>query len=66
MTEQETTPPQPAPEEYLKADVSPPETLEENSSADTEEEEIDLNQVFPEEDADLNELFPDKEMRTLL
>lgn len=33
-----------------------------------QEEEIDLNLLFPreEEDQDLNELFPEKELRTLL
>ena len=65
MTEPESTPPQPAPEESLKAEIPAPEGL----SADTPteaEEEIDLNHLFPGEETDLNELFPDKEMRTLL
>jgi hypothetical protein len=65
MTEQESTPPQPPPEETLKAEIPAPEGLDAETSTETEEE-IDLNQVFPEEDTDLNELFPDKEMRTLL
>ena len=63
MTEQESIPPQPSPEESLKAEIPAPEGLETPAEA---EEEIDLNQVFPEEDTDLNELFPDQEMRTLL
>ncbi len=65
MTEQEPTPPQPAPEESLKADTPAPESPETASSAEAEEE-IDLNHLFPEEGTDLNELFPEKEMRSLL
>jgi hypothetical protein len=65
MTEQESTSPQPSPEESLKAENPAPEGLDADTPAEAEEE-IDLNQVFPEEDTDLNELFPDKEMRTLL
>ena len=65
MTEQESTPPQPAPEESLKAEILMPEVSEVDASTEAEEE-IDLNHLFPEEDTDLNELFPEKEMRTLL
>jgi len=65
MTEQESTPPQPAPEESLNAEILTPEGSEADSSTETEEE-IDLNHLFPEEETDLNELFPEKEMRTLL
>jgi hypothetical protein len=65
MTEQESTPPQPAPEESLKAEIPMPEGLEADASTEAEEE-IDLNHLFPEEETDLNELFPEKEMRTLL
>jgi hypothetical protein len=65
MTEQETTPPRPAPEESLKAEIPAPEGLEVNPSAEVEEE-IDLNHLFPGEETDLNELFPEKEMRSLL
>ena len=65
MTEQESTPPQPSPEESLKAEIPASEGLDADTTAEAEEE-IDLNQVFPEEDTDLNELFPDQEMRTLL
>jgi len=63
MTEQESTPPQPAPEESLKAEIPASESLEAEAEA---EEEIDLNHLFPEEGTDLNELFPEKEMRSLL
>ena len=65
MTEQETTPPQPAPEEALKAEIPVPESLEAEPSTEAEEE-IDLNHLFPGEETDLNELFPEKEMRSLL
>ena len=65
MTEQESTPPQPAPEESLKAAIPAPESLEEDTSAETNEE-IDLNHLFPGEETDLNELFPEQEMRSLL
>ena len=65
MTEQESTPPQPTPEESLKAEIPAPEDLEADPSAKAEEE-IDLNHLFPEEETDLNELFPEKEMRSLL
>jgi hypothetical protein len=65
MTEQESTSPQPAPEEPLKAEILMPEVSESDSSTEAEEE-IDLNHLFPEEETDLNELFPEKEMRTLL
>ena len=65
MTEQESTSPQPAPEESLKAEILTPEGSETDSSTEVEEE-IDLNHLFPEEDTDLNELFPEKELRTLL
>ena len=65
MTEQESTSPQPAPEESLKAEILMPESSETDASAEVEEE-IDLNHLFPGEDTDLNELFPEKELRTLL
>ncbi|MDH3256142.1 MAG: hypothetical protein OEM27_00860 [Nitrospinota bacterium] len=65
MAEQESTPPQPAPEEPLKAEIPAPENLAEDPSAEAEEE-IDLNHLFPGEETDLNELFPEKEMRSLL
>jgi hypothetical protein len=65
MTEQESTPPQPASEESLKAEIPSPEGLEADSSPEVEEE-IDLNHLFPGEETDLNDLFPEKEMRTLL
>ena len=65
MTEQESTPPQPAPEESLKAEIPVPEGLEADPSTEAEEE-IDLNHLFPGEETDLNELFPEKEMRSLL
>jgi hypothetical protein len=65
MTEQESTPPQPAPEETLKAEIPAPEGVETETPAEAEEE-IDLNHLFPEEETDLNELFPEKEMRSLL
>ena len=65
MTEQESNPSQPAPEESLKAEIPVPEGLEEGSPAEVEEE-IDLNHLFPGEETDLNELFPEKEMRSLL
>ena len=65
MTEQESTPPQPVPEESLKAEIPTPESLEDAPPAEAEEE-IDLNHLFPGEETDLNELFPDQEMRALL
>ncbi len=65
MTEQESIPPQPAPEESLKAEIPAPEGLEADPSTEAEEE-IDLNHLFPEEETDLNDLFPEKEMRSLL
>lgn len=65
MTEQESTPPQPAPEDSLKAEIPAPEGQDADPSAEAEEE-IDLNHVFPGEETDLNELFPEKEMRSLL
>lgn len=65
MTEQESTPPQPAPDESLKAEIPAPEGLEQEPSAEVEEE-IDLNHLFPGEETDLNELFPEKDMRSLL
>ena len=65
MIEQEPTPPQPAPEESLKAEIPAPEGLSTDTPTEAEEE-IDLNHLFPGEETDLNELFPDKEMRTLL
>ena len=65
MTEQESTSPQPEPEESLKAEILTPESSETDSSTEVEEE-IDLNHLFPGEDTDLNELFPEKELRTLL
>ena len=65
MTEQESTSPQPAPEESLNAEILTPESSETDSSTEVEEE-IDLNHLFPGEDTDLNELFPEKELRTLL
>jgi hypothetical protein len=65
MTEQESTPPQPVPEETLKAEIPAPEGVEADTPAEAEEE-IDLNHLFPEEETDLNELFPEKEMRSLL
>ena len=63
MTEQEPTPPQPAPEDSPKAEA--PEALE-NAPPAEPEEEVDLNHLFPEEGTDLNELFPEPEMRSLL
>ncbi|MCH6580798.1 MAG: hypothetical protein IH802_10625 [Nitrospinae bacterium] len=57
MIEQEPVPPQPASEESLNAEIP---------AAEQEEEEIDLNPLFPEEETDLNELFPEKELRSLL
>ena len=68
MTEQESTPPQPAPEEPLKSEIPTPEALESESATEAAEaeEEIDLNHLFPDEGTDLNELFPEKEMRSLL
>ncbi len=65
MTEQESTPPQPAPEESLKAEIPAPEGLDADPSTEAEEE-VDLNHLFPEEKTDLNTLFPEKEMRSLL
>jgi hypothetical protein len=65
MTEQESTPPQPAPEESLKAEIPAPGDMEADPSTEVEEE-IDLNHLFPEEETDLNDLFPEKEMRSLL
>ncbi len=65
MTEQESTPPQPAPEESLKAEIPAPEGLDADPSTEAEEE-IDLNHLFPGEETDLNELFPEQEMRSLL
>ena len=65
MTEQESTPPQPAPEDSLKAEIPAPEDQNAGPSAEAEEE-IDLNHIFPGEETDLNELFPEKEMRSLL
>ena len=65
MTEQESTPPQTAPEESLKAEIPVPESMEESSAMEAEEE-IDLNHLFPGEETDLNELFPEQEMRALL
>jgi hypothetical protein len=65
MTEPESAPPQPAPEESLKAAIPAPEGLNADTPAEAEEE-IDLNHLFPGEETDLNELFPDQEMRALL
>ncbi len=65
MTEQETAPPQPAPEESAQVEAPAPEALE-NAPPAEPEEEVDLNLLFPEEDTDLNELFPEPEMRSLL
>lgn len=65
MTEQESIPPQPAPEDSLKAEIPAPEGQDADPPAEAEEE-IDLNHVFPGEETDLNELFPEKEMRSLL
>ncbi|MEE8127597.1 MAG: hypothetical protein V3T45_03525 [Nitrospinaceae bacterium] len=65
MTEQESTPPQPAPKESLKAEIPASEGLEADPLTEAEEE-IDLNHLFPEEETDLNDLFPEKEMRSLL
>ena len=65
MTEQETTPPQPAPEESPKAEIPAPEGSDADPSTEAEEE-IDLNHLFPGEETVLNELFPEKEMRSLL
>lgn len=65
MTEQESTPPQPAPEESLKAEIPATEGLDAEPTAEPEEE-IDLNHLFPEEETNLNDLFPEKEMRSLL
>jgi hypothetical protein len=65
MTEPESAPPQPAPEESLKAEIPAPEGLDADTPTEAEEE-IDLNHLFPGEETDLNELFPDQEMRALL
>jgi len=65
MAEQEPTPPQPSPEDSLKAEIPAAEGLDADTSTEAEEE-IDLNHLFPGEETDLNELFPEKEMRTLL
>lgn len=65
MTKQESIPPQPAPDESLKAEIPAPEGLEAEASTEAEEE-IDLNHLFPGEGTDLNELFPEPEMRSLL
>jgi len=65
MTEQESTTPQPAPEEALKAEIPVPEDSETVEPVKAEEE-VDLNHLFPNEETDLNELFPEPEMRSLL
>lgn len=66
MAEQEPAPPQPASKESLNAEIPAPEGVETDPAAEEEEEEIDLNPLFPEEEADLNELFPEQELRSLL
>lgn len=66
MIEQEPVPPQPASEESLNAEISAPEGMKTDPAAEQEEEEIDLNPLFPEEETDLNELFPEPELRSLL
>ncbi|TDJ51954.1 MAG: hypothetical protein E2O43_05280 [Nitrospina sp.] len=66
MIEQEPVPPQPASEESLNAEIPVPEGVETDPAAEQEEEEIDLNPLFPEEETDLNELFPEPELRSLL
>ena len=49
MTEQESTPPQSAAEESLKAEIPVPENPVEGASVEAEEE-IDLNHLFPGEE----------------
>lgn len=66
MTEQEPVPPRPASEESLNAEIPAPEGMKTDPAAEQEEEEIDLNPLFPEEETDLNELFPEPELRSLL
>ena len=66
MTEQEPAPPQPASEESLNAEIPAPEGVETDPAVEAEEQEIDLNPLFPEEETDLNELFPEPELRSLL
>lgn len=70
MTEQNSTPPEPASEnpEVQPSDASAAAAAEgaEADVPETAEEEIDLNHLFPDEETDLNELFPEPEMRTLL
>ncbi len=67
---EETEPTAPSPEE-------PGEGSESNDLESTnakgfpeggipQQEEIDLNTMFPDEEQDLNELFPEKELKTLL
>lgn len=65
MIEQEPVPPQPASEESLNAEIPAPEDIKTDPAAE-QEEEIDLNPLFPEEETDLNELFPEPELRSLL
>lgn len=66
MIEQEPVAPQPASEESLNAEIPAPKGVETDPAAEQEEEEIDLNPLFPEEETDLNELFPEPELRSLL
>lgn len=66
MIEQEPVPPQPASEESLNAEILVPEGMKTDPAPEQEEEEIDLNPLFPEEETDLNELFPEPELRSLL
>lgn len=67
---EETEPTVPSPEEV--GETSGPNEIE-NANAKgfpeggiPQQEEIDLNTMFPTEDQDLNELFPEKELKTLL
>ena len=66
MIEQEPVPPRPASEESLNAEIPTPEGMKTDPAAEQEEEEIDLNPLFPEEETDLNALFPETELRSLL
>ena len=66
MIEQEPVPPQPASEESLNAEIPAPEGVETDPAVEAEEQEIDLNPLFPEEETDLNEMFPEPELRSLL
>ena len=65
MIEQEPVPPRPASEESLNAEIPTSEGMKTDPAAE-QEEEINLNPLFPEEETDLNELFPEPELRSLL